>query len=196
MKEKYIIYHTVAKCKIYPDSSALVCIQPKSNDYMCTKKTYLFPLPLMVLPMALSSPVITTFNFIHGSLRRHRLYEQNGSDTSHPAFHYSLFSFSVRDSFLSGSHLESTECSFPAGRCVRGLWNSRGGSMEIQQIELTKKRLPLHKLPAFPIDRNHSMFLLTMVVHLYIQRYLGTLIPELLHPPFTFYPPKHLFLHL
>ena len=48
---------------------------PTSNDYMCTQKTYLFPLTLMVLPMALSSPVITTFNFIHGSLRQPRLYE-------------------------------------------------------------------------------------------------------------------------
>lgn len=57
--------------------------------------------------------------------------------------------------------------------------------MEIEQIELTKKQLPLHKLPAFSLDRNHSMFLLTRIVHLYMQRQLCTLIPELLHSPFT-----------
>ena len=38
MKEKYEIYLPAAKCKIYPDWSALVCIPPKSNDYMKTKK--------------------------------------------------------------------------------------------------------------------------------------------------------------
>lgn len=152
---------------------------------MCTKKTHLFPLTLMVLPIALSSPVITTFNFIHGSLRRHRLYEQHGSGISHPAFHYSLFSFSVRDSFLSGSHLESIECLFPAGRCERGVVQQQGYGNLVNRAD-KKKRLPLHKLPAFSVDTNHSMFLLTMVVHLNMQRYLYALIPELLHSPFTF----------
>lgn len=126
MKGKCKIHLTVAKCKIYPDGGSLVCISPKSNDYMCTKKTYLFPLPLMALPTALSSPVITTFNFIHGSLLQHRLYEQHGSGTSHSPFHYSLFSFSMRDSFLSGSHLESIECLFPAGQCERAACGGLG----------------------------------------------------------------------
>lgn len=85
------------------------------------QKPICFPLTLMVLAMALSSPVITTFYFIHASLLQARvLRERLGSGTSHPAFHYSLFSFSARDSFLSGSHLESTECLFPAGQCEWG----------------------------------------------------------------------------
>lgn len=55
MKEKYLM---TAQCKIYPDWSTLACILPKSNDYMCTTKSHLFPLTVMALPVAPCSPVI------------------------------------------------------------------------------------------------------------------------------------------
>lgn len=50
-----------------------------------------------------------------------------GQAYCNPLFHYSLFSFSARDSFLSGSHLESVECPYPAGQLKGERAVGRGG---------------------------------------------------------------------
>lgn len=129
------------------------------------QKPICFPLTLMVLAMALSSPVITTFYFIHASLLRARVCA-NGSGQAHPT-RRSIIHCSH---FLRGIHFfqEVIQKALNAyfllagvsggGARVGAAGEGRWGCMEIQQIEPTKKKLPLHKLPAFPIDRNHSMF--------------------------------------
>lgn len=83
--KKYKIHLAAAQCEINPDRSAPACTLPKSNDCVCAQqKPICFPLTLMVLAMALSSPVITTFYFIHASLLRARGFARNGSGQAHP----------------------------------------------------------------------------------------------------------------
>lgn len=125
-------------CGVHPHGCAAACISPQSNDYMCAK-THLPPPPshqhLLGCVVAAFSPAILPPPppcSVHSSSAAAGLYGRPGSDTSRAAFHYSLFSFPARDSFLSGSHLGCTECLFPAGRCERGLseqqgWGRRGG---------------------------------------------------------------------
>lgn len=98
-------------------------------------------------------------------------------------FHYSLFSFSWRDSFLSGSHLESIQCLFPVGPCEEGGGGGWGGSRGVcgggtsgmKEGKCGKlswqTRLSVHKLPSF--DNNQCTPLLTAVVYLYMQRHLS-----------------------
>lgn len=102
-------------------------ISPKSNDYMCATKTHCrSPPPPSRWRCGSIQHCDPNPCSVHGSSAAARLCGRPRSDTSRPAFHYSFFSFPARDSFLSGSHLECTECLFPAGRCKRGLSEQQG----------------------------------------------------------------------
>lgn len=169
--KKNVICLRVSKRDIYPDWGALVYMYPKSNDYMCIQEN-------LFVSLHSNGPAHGSFQPCDHNLQFHSwLWEMAQvvwiAWVRHIPSSVSLFIvliFCERFISFRKSSRKASNAYFllagVSGGC--GTAGVGGYGNPANWADRRKKKLPLHKLHGFSGDKNHSMFLLTTAVHLYM----------------------------